>query len=180
MSADSRGQEVSPSAVIVEIRGDIGQYFEGIREEIPAILTSLAEATVQATIPKTPKDTGSLAYGLTVNPAQPTGPDSWESGITSNDAKKFYWHEFGTGIHKEKAARKEYPITAKKPHRMLVFEKEGKVVFVRGKAGGPAIIQHPGVPARGMLRQAIREVLPAYMEMFRKLGLKVLPTWGRG
>lgn len=177
MLVGTRGVEPLPSAVIVEIRGDIEGYFQGIREEIPAILTSLAEATVQATIPKAP---GSLGYGLTVNPAQPTGPDSWESGITSNDAKLFYWHEFGTGIHKEKGAQKEYPITARKPHRMLVFEKEGKVVFVRGKAGGPAIVQHPGVPARGMLRQAIREILPAYMEMFRKLGLKVLPTWGKG
>jgi len=166
-----------PNEVTVTIRGDMGEYFRSMREEIPPILTSLAQATVQATIPKAP---GRLGYTLSADPARPIGHNAWESGIISTDAEKFHWHEFGTGIHKEKGAKARYPITAKQSHGKLAFVKEGKLRVIKGKGGAPAIVMHPGVPARGMLRQAIREMLPPYMEMFRRLGMRVLPTWGRG
>ena len=160
----------------------MGEYFQGIREGIPPILTSLAQATVQATIPKAP---GRLGYTLTAEPSRLTGPDKWESGIISNDAEKFWWHEFGTGLHKEKGEKRAYPIvptgeyrTSKQQIPYLKFKKEGKYIMKTSRSGKS--IMHPGVPARGMLRQAIREMLPPYMEMFRRLGMRVLPTWGRG
>jgi len=56
---------------------------------------------------------------------------------------------------------------------MLVFEKEGRVRFIRGKAGAPAVVRHPGVKATRMLRNAIDYMLPRYLQIFEQLGLDV-------
>jgi len=104
-----------------------------------------------------------------------TGPDRWESGIASHRPKLVWWHEFGTGERKEGGGTK-YPIVATKPHRMLVFEKEGKVRFIRGTAGGPAVVRHPGVKATRMLRNTIDYMLPRYLQIFDQLGLDVSIT----
>jgi len=110
---------------------------------------------------------------LTADPAQPIGPNEWESGIISSDAKLFYWHEFGTGQYKERGGGEKYPITATRSHRMLVFEKEGTVKFIRGKAGSPAVVRHPGVKATKMLSRAIDYMFPRYLQIFEQLGLDV-------
>lgn len=169
-----------PSEVVVEFRGSIEEYMQGTREEIPPILTSLAQAVVQTAIPKTPHaGRGRIGASLIAIPTRPIGPDIWESAIDSTEANLVRWHEFGTGIHAEKAAKRRIPITATRPHRMLVFEKEGKTRFIRGRAGEPARVMHPGVPARGFLRAAIRQQLPIYMEMFERIGIRrPMVSWG--
>lgn len=162
-----------PNEVKIETRGNIGDYFQKMRENVPPVLTSLAQATTQRAASDSPGGaSGKVGGSLTPEPARPTGPDKWESAIISSDAKLFYWHEFGTGQYKEGGGEK-YPITATRPHRMLVFEKEGKVRFIRGKAGAPAVVRHPGVKATKMLRNAIDYMLPRYLQIFEQLGLDV-------
>lgn len=142
---------------------------QGIREEAPAVLTAFArESKEQAAAMSPGGSEGKVGGSLIDLPAIQTGPDAWESGIASHSPKLVWWHEFGTGERKEYGGDK-YPITATKPHRMLVFEKEGKVRFIRGKAGGPAIVRHPGVWPTRMLRRAITALLPHYIVMFEQL-----------
>jgi len=158
-----------PNAVTVEIRGSVKEYFRGIREEIPLILSSFIEASTRQAAEMAPGgSSGGVGGSLSPEPARPTGPNTWEGGIISSDAEKVLWHEFGTGERKEDGGSK-YPIIATKPHRMLVFTKEGTVKFIRGKAGAPAIIKHPGVFPTRMLRRAIIALLPRYMIMFEQL-----------
>lgn len=158
-----------PNAVTVEIRGSIKEYFQGIREEAPLILSSFIGASTQQAAEMSPGgSSGRVGGSLSPEPARPTGPNTWEGGIISSDAKLVYWHEFGTGERKEGGGSK-YPITATKPHRMLVFEKEGTVKFIKGKAGAPAIVSHPGVFPTRMLRRAITALLPRYVAMFEEL-----------
>lgn len=169
LSIGMKGVDPLPNVITVEIRGNIKEYFQGIREEIPLILGSFIEASTQQAAEMSPGgSSGGVGGTLSPEPARPTGPNTWEGGIVSSDAKKVYWHEFGTGERKGGGGSK-YPITATKPHRMLVFEKEGAVRFIRGKAGGPAIVKHPGVFPTRMLRRAITALLPRYMDMFEEL-----------
>jgi len=156
------------------MRGNIKDYFRQVRGQIPQLLTSLAQAsTEQAAMMAPGGSSGGVGGTLTAEPCRPTGPNTWEAGILSSDAKKVFWHEFGTGERKEEGGGSKYPIIATKPHRMLVFEKEGTVKFIRGKAGGPAIVRHPGVFPSRMIRRAIAALLPNYIVMFGELGLDI-------
>jgi len=158
-----------PNAVNVEIRGSIKDYFRQVRGQIPQILSSFIEASTRQAAEMAPGgSSGGVGGSLSPEPARPAGPDTWEGGIISSDAKKVYWHEFGTGERKEGGGSK-YPIIATKPHRMLVFTKEGTVKFIRGKAGAPATVKHPGVFPTRMLRRAITALLPRYMVMFEQI-----------
>lgn len=171
-SADSRGAERLPNEVITEFRGSIEGYFQGIREEIPAMLTAFTRAVKDGGANKSPGGPeGKVGGSLIDLPATQTGPDRWESGIASHNPKLVWWHEFGTGERKEGGGQK-YPITATKPHRMLVFEKEGKVRFIRGKAGGPAVVHHPGVRPSRMIRDSIKEQTPQFLTMLEQIGVR--------
>lgn len=156
---------MSPNKVEVEIRGSIDEYFEGIREEIPSVLDSFTQDVVKSAGEKSPGgSSGQIGSSLTADPARPVGPASWESGIISSDAQLVYWHEFGTGERKEEGGSK-YPITPHKPPWALRFywAKKGGIVFFKH-------VEHPGVKASRMLRTAIEEKFPTFLQAIVSMG----------
>lgn len=162
-----------PNEIKLIIRGSIREHMQGIRAEIPSILTPYTRAVKDAAASKSPGGSAGKVGGSLIDiPAMQVGPDTWESGIASYRPKLVFWHEFGTGERKEGGGER-YRIVATKPHRMLVFEKEGVTRFIRGKGGAPAVVRHPGVKASRMIRDAMKQHAPTLIQAMVSLGIRV-------